>query len=122
LFNGSYEKGLTASLVLWYYGLDMTPDAAFRRLNRLLWLNRLPKPVITLVDDSAMPSCFGLTINNDRDFTAPLVFLNTCQNWGKTLVHECLHIAEPELAHGKLFEALVECYWRKARKEIRGLK
>jgi len=58
----------------------------------------------------------------DVDFVTPVIFLNMSQkHWGKTLVHECVHIAEPQLPHGKVFNSLVESYWRFARKNIKGL-
>jgi hypothetical protein len=100
----------------------MRPIVAYRRLNKLIWNNRLPAAKIVLVDDSVMPKCHGLTLD-DADFTLPIIFLNTSSNhWQKTLVHEALHVAEPELHHGWVFEALVEGYWRRAKKEIKGLK
>lgn len=105
-----------------YYGLDMTPAAAYKRLNRLLWLGRLPKATVQFLDTDALPTCYGITLF-DRDFARPVIFINSeTTHWGKTLVHECIHVAEPTLAHGMVFEMLVEAYWRRARKAIRGLK
>ena len=103
--------------------MPLTPSLAYRRLNRLLWRNRLPKAKIVLVDNSILPTCYGMTLHDD-DFVAPVIFLNLSgkNHWQKTLVHECLHIAEPALHHGVIFEALVETYWRNAKKNLKGLK
>jgi hypothetical protein len=52
----------------------------------------------------------------------PVILLNAgSSHWGKTLVHEMIHVSEPELKHGKLFDALVNRYWKIARIEIKGL-
>jgi hypothetical protein len=102
----------------------MTPSMAYRRLNRLLWRGRLPKAKIILVDDSVLPECHGLTVDDEGepDFRVPLLFLNTTSDHrGKTLLHEMLHIAEPELPHCKSFYAIVDSYWKFARKRIKGL-
>lgn len=100
----------------------VTPAAAYRRLNKLLWMNRLPKATITVVDDATIPRCYGLTIH-DEICVHPVILLNsTYKRWGLTLVHEMLHVSEPELRHGKLFDALVNRYWKIARIEIKGLK
>ena len=100
----------------------MTPTVLYRRLNKLIWLGRLPKATITLVDNETIPLCYGITLF-DRDFARPVIVLNASnKHWGKTLVHESIHVAEPTLQHGVLFDALVETYWRRARKEIKGLK
>jgi hypothetical protein len=97
----------------------MTPTAVYRKLNEVLWSNRLPKATVVFVEDGTMPSCFGLTIHDDI-CVKPVIFLNRCSthSWKKTLVHECLHVAEPTLRHGKIFDALVDLYWRKTKKEI----
>lgn len=93
----------------------MKPAALYRRLNKLLWLNRLPKAVITVVDDGVIPSCYGITLF-DRDFARPVIFLNASnKHWQKTLIHEMLHVAEPSLAHGKVFNSIVNSYMRLAR-------
>jgi hypothetical protein len=100
------------------------PTTAYRRLNNLIWRSRLPKAKIVLVDDETMPNCYGMTLD-DQDFARPVIFMNMSgkrHRWAKTMIHEMLHIAEPELDHGVLFDGLVECYWRIARKKIKGLK
>ena len=70
-----------------------------------------------------MPSCYGMTLH-DQDFVLPVIFLNMSakNHWVKTLVHECVHVAEPVLQHGVLFDGLVEACWRRAKAEIKGLK
>lgn len=69
-----------------------------------------------------MPDDCGVTLF-DADFVRPLIILNSSdKKWAKTLVHEMLHVAEPELNHGKVFEALVSLYWRLATTNIRGLR
>ena len=56
-------------------------------------------------------------------FLKPVIILNSGDRyWGKTLVHEALHVAEPTLPHGKLFDAIVLRYWRLAKKEIKGFR
>jgi len=102
----------------------MTLQQTYRRLNKLLWRNRLPKAKIILVDNSVMPANHGFTADDEiePDFRVPLIFLNSEDvHRGKTLVHEMLHIAEPNLPHCKAFYAIVESYWRFARKQIKGL-
>jgi hypothetical protein len=100
----------------------MTPAAAYRRLNAILWLNRLPKTKIVLVEDATLPRCYGLTIHDDV-CVRPVILLNAkYKNWGKTLVHEMVHIAEPQLRHGPLFTALVEGHWQLARLKLKGLR
>lgn len=99
----------------------MTPAAAYRQLNKLLWLNRLPKATIVLVDDATLPRCYGFTVHNHL-CVRPVILLNAAYpHWGKTLVHEMIHVAEPQLLHGKLFTALVEGYWRLARLNLNDL-
>jgi hypothetical protein len=95
----------------------MTPKAAYRRLNKLLWLGRLPDATIVLVENETIPRLHGITLH-DAMFAKPVVVLNKRTPWGLTLVHEMLHIAEPELPHGKIFETIVRRYWRIARKNI----
>jgi hypothetical protein len=100
----------------------VTPKTAYKRFNKIIWNNRLPPAIVTLVDDAVMPRCFGLTLFDD-DFAQPVIYLAAGnKRWPKTLIHECVHVAEPSLPHGALFNALVETYWRMARREIRGLK
>lgn len=100
----------------------MTPAAAYKRLNKLLWMNRLPKATVQFVDPETIPACSGITLF-DRDFARPIIFLNSAdKKWGKTLIHEMCHVGEPSLNHGIAFDILVETYWKLARKAIRGLK
>jgi hypothetical protein len=100
----------------------MRPLTAYRRINKLVWMNRLPKPVIMMVDDDVMPHCHGVTFDDDY-IARPVVLLNaSSKHWGKTLVHEMLHIAEPHLNHGKVFDAVVNSYWRVAKQHLKGLK
>lgn len=96
----------------------MGPAALYRRFNKLLWNGRLPKAVVAFVEDDVMPACYGLTLF-DRDFARPVIYLAAGnKRWQKTLMHECVHVADPSLPHGKLFNALVETYWRLARREM----
>ena len=100
----------------------MTPSSAYRHLNNRLWEGRLPKAFVTFLDDDTMPDNYGITVW-DEDFRLPLIFINASRKrWLKVLIHECLHVAEPTLSHGRIFDALVEAYWRKVKKELRGLK
>lgn len=99
----------------------MSPKVAYSRLNRLLWMGRLPNATVSFVDNETIPCLHGITMNDGIDFQRPVILLNqTSSCWGETLVHECLHVAEPTLRHGDIFDALVTRYWRKARKEIKG--
>ena len=100
----------------------MTPTSVYRKLNRLIWLGRLPVAIIQIVSDATIPECRGITIHNEL-VVRPVILLNVAEKpWGKTLLHECVHVAEPELQHGVTFDALVEMYWRIAKKEIKGLR
>jgi predicted metal-dependent hydrolase len=50
-------------------------------------------------------------------FARPIIVLNKdIRGWRHTLVHEMLHVAEPELAHGAVFEILVRRYVRIANR------
>jgi hypothetical protein len=101
----------------------MRLETAYNRINRLIWNGRLPKPgKLEFIDSDAMPNSYGITCY-DGDFVRPVIFLNAGdKRWGKILIHECLHVAEPMLPHGPIFELLVSRYWRLAKKNIRGLK
>jgi hypothetical protein len=100
----------------------VTPRAAYHRLNTLLWLGRLPDATIIFVDNATLPNARGITLHDGIDlFMKPVIVLNRTTLWGPTLVHEMLHIAEPQLSHGKIFETLVRRYWRIAKTEIKGL-
>jgi hypothetical protein len=100
----------------------MTPTAAYKRINKLIWYGRLPVAVIKVVPDATIPTCYGITFHDDL-VVRPVILLNaTVNRWGKTLIHEMLHVAEPRLQHGKIFEGFVERYWNIARKKIKGLK
>lgn len=102
--------------------MSLSPAAVYSRLNKLLWLGRLPKAMVSFADDETIPTCYGITLF-DRDFARPVIFINkTHTKWGRTMVHEMVHCAEPSLNHGVVFDALVETYWRLARKQIKGLK
>ncbi len=70
-----------------------------------------------------MPNTHGVTMNDGRDlFMEPVILLNHKTPWGLTLVHEMLHIAEPVLEHGPLFNSIVTRYWRYAKKNIKGIQ
>jgi len=99
----------------------MTPAAAYKRFNRLLWANRLPKATITFVTDATLPSCYGITLQDDV-CVQPVILLNEKYPWGKTLIHEMIHVAEPLLPHGKTFTNLVEFHWRIARTHLKRRK
>lgn len=99
----------------------ITPAQVYSRLNRLLWLNRLPVAKIVLVEDSVIPKCKGITFH-DNLVVNPVILLNvSSKRWAKTLVHEMMHVAEPQLMHGTLFDILVDLYWRIAKNKIKGL-
>ena len=104
--------------------MSLTPQTAYKRLNRLLWRGQLPYAKILLVPNPTMPYAHGVTMNDGVAlFLRPVIVLNSGDRyWGKTLVHECLHVAEPTLAHGAVFDALVRRYYRLAKKEIKGFK
>lgn len=92
----------------------MTPATAYKRLNKLLWKGRLPNAMVEFIDDDVMPRNFGITMW-DEDFVLPVIFINAGRKrWLKVLIHECLHVSEPTLPHGKLFDALVKSYYRQA--------
>lgn len=100
----------------------MKPATAYTRLNNLVWAGRLPPATVQFIDNETIPRCYGLTLF-DQDFARPVIFINSNhKHWGRTMVHECLHVAEPLLEHGALFDTLVSRYWKIARKNIRGLK
>lgn len=98
------------------------PPELYRRLNHLLWLNRLPSATILLIEDNVIPKCRAVSIQDDL-FVKPVIFLNTkYKHWAKSLVHEMVHIAEPRLEHGLQFDSLVNFHWRIACSKIRGLR
>ncbi len=100
----------------------MRPLTVYNRLNKLLWLNRLPNATVSFTDDATIPRCYGITLF-DNDFAKPVIFINdTHKKWGRTLIHEMVHVAEPQLPHGRIFELLVNSYWLYARKNIKGLE
>jgi hypothetical protein len=96
---------------------------AYKRVNTLIWHDRLPEPgVLKFVDNETLPTDYGMTVHA-VPFAKPIIVLNKRdKGYDKTLIHEMLHVAEPELNHGALFEILVRRYLRLARKNIRGLK
>lgn len=99
----------------------VTPSVAYARLNKLLWMNRLPNATILFVDNATIPHMHGVTLHDAAMFLKPIIVLNRTTPWGPTLVHEMLHIAEPTLAHGVLFDKIVRRYWHIAKKEIKGI-
>jgi hypothetical protein len=100
----------------------MTPQAAYKRLNNLFWMGRLPKVTIVFVDDSTMPAVHGVTLHDGDDlFVEPVIVLNRSSNWGFTLIHEMIHVVEPCLPHGSLFDHLVQYYWNRAKRELPGI-
>lgn len=119
------EKELRRSVCAYYsqrFGITMTPQTAYNRLNRLIWHNQLPEAKVVSVDNSFIPNCWGVTLHDEGPlFPKPVILINRLRkNWGETLVHEALHVAEPSLRHGKIFEGLVAIYWRRAKKELKG--
>lgn len=93
----------------------MSPQQAYDYLNQHLWAGRLPEAKVDLVENELMPKCWGLTIAVPG-LARPVILLNiNNRKWEVTLVHEMLHIAEPMLPEGKLFESLVRFYWEKAK-------
>lgn len=94
----------------------MNPLQEYRRLNRLIWLGRLPDATIVLVDNDTLPYVHGVTCHNTTLFVKPVIILNRTSRWHRTLVHEMLHVAEPELAHGPVFDHIVRRYSRLAQK------
>ena len=102
--------------------VPLTPTAVYKRLNKIIWYGRLPEAIFKFVPDATIPECYGITIH-DELVVHPVILLNETQkNWGNTLVHEAVHVAEPQLRHGVIFDALVETYWRIAKKKIKGLR
>jgi len=99
----------------------VTPTQAYRRLNAVLWLNRLPAATVILIDNATIPHIHGITMHDGRDlFLKPVILINRGDHWwGRTLIHEMLHVAEPELPHGKIFDAIAKKYWRIAKKRIK---
>ena len=114
---------LDTTVVLWYYHEVMTPAAEYRRLNKILWMGRLPKATVKFIDDEALPRCYGITLF-DLDFVLPVIFLNASnkKNWKKTLIHEMIHVSEPSLPHGKTFDALVNIYFRLSKNTKKGYR
>ena len=104
--------------------MSLTPQTAYKRLNRLLWQGRLPHAKVFLVPNPTMPNAHGVTMNDGIDlFVKPVIILNSGDRyWGKTLTHECLHVAEPTLPHGPIFDKIVCRYYRRAKKEIKGFR
>ena len=100
----------------------MKPTTAYKLLNKLIWRGNLPDAKVELLHETFIPKCYGITLFDD-DFARPIIYLNAAdKRWGKTLVHECLHVGEPLLPHGKEFDKLVNRYWRYAKKHIKGFK
>ena len=97
----------------------MKPSTAYRRLNSLLWMNRLPTALVMFVENEYIPRLRGITLYDDL-FVVPVILLNHEKHWGKTLVHECLHVAEPALRHGEIFNTIVDRYWKIAKEELKG--
>ena len=93
----------------------MTPLQEYRRLNKLIWLGRLPDATVILVDNATIPLVSGVTCHNGSLFVKPVIMLNSKSPWFATLVHEMLHVAEPKLDHGPIFEKLVRKYIRLAK-------
>ena len=99
----------------------MKPLTVYNRLNKLLWMGRLPEATIKFLDNETIPACYGVTLF-DSDFAKPVIFLNAShKKWGRTLIHEMIHIGAPALEHGEIFEALVSIYWRYAKSRVKGL-
>lgn len=93
----------------------MTPQEAYRYLNRVLWLNRLPDAKVETVENEIMPRCWGVTVAQPG-LAKPIIFLNAKnRKWEITLIHEMIHVAEPNLPDGKLFDSLVQFYWNRAK-------
>lgn len=98
---------------------QVTPAQMYARLNRLLWMGRLPNARIIQLEDESIPRCHGVTLH-DELFVKPLIVLNLkYKHWGKTLVHEMLHVAEPHLVHGKIFDTIVNFYWSIAKQNLK---
>lgn len=104
--------------------MSLTPQTAYKRLNRLLWRGRLPDAKVFSVPNPTMPYTHGVTMDDGIDlFLKPVIVLNSGDRfWGETLIHECLHVAEPHLSHGVVFEKIVRRYFRLAKKEIKGFR
>jgi len=100
----------------------MTPNAAYQRINKLIWLGRLPKAEVVFVDPDMIPSHLGFTNHDDGIFIKPVITLARRKRWGLTLVHEILHVAEPNLDHGPVFDFLVRRYWRMVKKNLKGFQ
>lgn len=94
----------------------MNPLQEYRRLNSLIWYGRLPDATIVMVDNATIPYVHGITCHNTTLFVKPVIILNRNSPWKRTLVHEMIHVAEPELAHGPVFDHIVRRYYRLAQK------
>ena len=102
--------------------MSRTPAAEYRRLNRLLWKGRLPRATVYWIDEETMPRNYGITMW-DSDFVLPVIVLNSSEKrWLRVLIHEIIHIAEPNLPHGKLFESLIKFYVRAAKNTKKGYR
>jgi hypothetical protein len=99
----------------------MTPSKMYGALNKFIWRGRLPKASVMFIANATLPDCHGLTLDQHL-FARPVIMLNAdSPEWPKTLVHEMLHVAEPRLRHGQLFDVLIEGYWRMAKKHLKGI-
>lgn len=94
----------------------MSPASEYRRLNKLIWFGRLPDATLVLVDNATIPYVHGVTCHNTTLFVKPVIVLNRTSPWRRTLIHEMLHVAEPELPHGAIFDSIVRRYTRLAQK------
>ena len=95
----------------------MNPRQVYSKLNKYLWMNRLPPATITFIANDTIPTLHGITLHEEGLFEKPVILLNQNGPWACTLVHEMLHIAEPNLSHGKIFSHLTRIYWNAAKKK-----
>jgi hypothetical protein len=115
------QKVVDSRLVLKYY-LLVHPQQTYRRLNKLLWMGRLPRATVYWIDDETLPTNFGMT-QWDADFALPVIFINSSRKrWLRVLIHEMIHVSEPEMPHGKLFESLIDFYVRAAKNTKKGYR
>ena len=101
----------------------LTPSRMYRILNRRIWLNRLPAAKIVFVKNSHIPRLAAITLHDGEGlFAKPVICVNLKQkknkHWALALIHEMVHVAEPELQHGRIFNALVRQYWFMTQKHL----
>lgn len=73
------------------------------------------------VENARIPNIHGVTLDHQFLFVKPIIIMNAKTPSVRHLIHEMIHIAEPALQHGVLFDALEHQYWLLAKKHIKGI-